>query len=62
MEKLLTTTEAAAALGGLSKSTMEKWRTAKVGPKFVRIGKRVFYRESDLGRYIEAQTDGRDEP
>lgn len=57
MSKLLNTTEAALLLG-ISKSTLEHWRTVNMGPVFRRIGPRcVRYKQSDLDNYVEAQSD-----
>lgn len=44
---------AAALLGGLSPRTLERWRAAGIGPRYIRCGRRVFYRPSDLGDFIE---------
>jgi excisionase family DNA binding protein len=32
------------------------WRHAKTGPKFVRVGKNIRYRQSDLDAWIEERT------
>lgn len=37
---------------GLADSTLEQWRLRGKGPKFVRVGRAVRYRESDLHTYI----------
>lgn len=46
-------TEEAAAYLGLSVHTLEMWRRGPVrGPLFVRLGKAVRYRQSDLEAFI----------
>lgn len=49
-DSLLTTAEAAKALG-VHPSTVSQWRHFGLGPKFVRKGRRVHYRSSDLADY-----------
>lgn len=51
-EKL--STAAAAAVLGLSKSTLDKMRCDGRGPRYLRVGKRCFYRPADLDAYLEA--------
>ena len=41
---------------GIPKATMAKMRWAGSGPKFVKIGRKVYYRVSDIEAWIEAQT------
>lgn len=66
MDALLTQREAAIALR-LSERTLERSRVAGDGPPFAKLGRRVFYRQSDLNEWIasrvmhstsEAQTNG----
>ncbi|UYC12859.1 helix-turn-helix domain-containing protein [Xanthomonas sp. CFBP 8445] len=38
---------------GISVSTLEKMRVEGRGPRYVKIGGRVFYRRADLDAYIE---------
>lgn len=40
--------------GTIKKTTINQWRYLKKGPKFVKIGGRVLYREEDV-RIFEAQ-------
>lgn len=49
---ILTTTEAAPKVGQ-SPRTLEDWRTKGIGPKFVKLGRKVFYRPEDLDAWIE---------
>lgn len=46
--------EKAAALLGLSPRTLQRFRIEGRGPKFLKLGKRVFYLEADLASYVEA--------
>ena len=32
--------------------TLDRWRSQKAGPPFVRVGGRRFYRRADLDRFI----------
>ncbi|RZZ84788.1 helix-turn-helix transcriptional regulator [Pseudoxanthomonas winnipegensis] len=45
---------AAASYLGLSKSTLDKMRSQGRGPRYFRLGGRVFYRKADLDDYIKA--------
>lgn len=46
--------EKAAELLGLSPRTLQRFRVEGRGPKFVKLGKRVFYTEEDLEAYVSA--------
>jgi len=46
--------QTAARYLGLSKSTLDKMRVEGRGPRYLKIGGRVFYRPADLDAYIEA--------
>ena len=44
-------------LGGIAEQTMAKWRcSGSVELPFVKIGSRVFYRQSALDAFIESRT------
>ena len=45
----------AAALLSVRPQTLAYWRTVKQGPDFYRIGRRIFYRRTDLMVWIAAQ-------
>jgi hypothetical protein len=49
-------TAGAASLLGVSPRTLEYLRTKGGGPQFVKVGKRVRYRDVDLRAYLDAQT------
>lgn len=36
---------------GISHRTLERWRWAGVGPRFLKIGGRVMYRQEDIDLY-----------
>ena len=46
----------AATLLGLKKQTMAAWRHRGCGPRYVKIGKLVRYRLSDLTAYVDSRT------
>lgn len=52
-DRLLKDTEAAVILG-LSMNTLVNWRCQGKGPEFVKLGRAVRYRMSDLQKYIVA--------
>ena len=55
MSEILTTNQAAAHLA-LGSSTLEKWRCAGTGPKFLRLGmRRVGYHKADLDEWIASR-------
>ena len=47
-------TEEAAQVIGLSKQTLEIWRCYGIGPRYLKIGRRVFYRPEDLEEYANS--------
>ncbi|WP_425418449.1 helix-turn-helix transcriptional regulator [Oricola indica] len=55
MEKLLNPAQAAEILS-LSKSTLAKMRLSGRSPKYIKLGRRVAYRQSDLQDWIETQS------
>ena len=52
VEKLLTQAEVR-EITGLSDSTLERWRREGKGPRFVRIGRSIRYKVSDLKMFYE---------
>jgi predicted DNA-binding transcriptional regulator AlpA len=57
MQPLLTQRQCAEALA-LSERTLERFRVSGIGPKFVRMGKSVRYRLTDVEAWIERRTVG----
>jgi predicted DNA-binding transcriptional regulator AlpA len=51
MKKLLTTREAAELLGH-GVQTLCNWRVQGCGPRFVKFGHRVGYREEDIDAFV----------
>ena len=47
--------ERAAQLLGLSPRTMESWRLVGGGPVYIKVGRRVRYRRSDLEAWLDAR-------
>lgn len=41
---------------GVKKNTLELWRMQGRGPKFVKVGRRVMYRVSDVEAFLDANT------
>lgn len=54
MEKLLSLTEVAEALG-CSPDTLRYWRKVEQGPQSFKLGRRVVYAESDVQGWVDAQ-------
>lgn len=48
-------TEEAACYLNLKKSTLEAWRCRGGGPSFVRLGRAIRYRKSDLDWWVESR-------
>lgn len=43
---------------GVPEATLAQWRWSGVGPRYVKIGRHVRYRWSDVHRWLEANTHG----
>lgn len=56
MEKLLRLPEVA-ELTGLPVNTLRFWRHQGTGPRSIKLGRRVVYRECDVVAWIEDQFD-----
>ena len=56
MEKDFLNTRQAAELIGLKANTLEIWRLRGTGPKYIKFGRAVRYRLTDLESYVDAQT------
>lgn len=54
VSELRTTQEAAQRIRSVP-ATMERWRSQGTGPRFVKIGGKVFYRDSDLDEWVESR-------
>jgi len=48
-------TQAAADHLGLKRQTLEAWRCRGGGPRFVKLGRAVRYRQADLDGWIESR-------
>lgn len=55
-ENIYFTTTEAAKYVRCSSRTLEAFRLGGTGPKFVKAGRRVLYRVSDLESWLQAQT------
>jgi len=49
--------EVAAAIG-VAEQTLASWRSDGVGPRYVKLGKAVFYRREELAEWIAANVTG----
>ena len=54
MPQLITPSDAAILLC-VSPATLRKWRWEGKGPKFIKIGRKVAYRDSDINAFIDSQ-------
>lgn len=55
--KLMTVDEhEAAGILGLKVATLQKWRWEGTGPKFLKVGRLVRYRLSDLNEFLDGVT------
>ncbi|MFZ4808095.1 MAG: helix-turn-helix transcriptional regulator [Hyphomicrobiaceae bacterium] len=50
--------EAVAAIASNSTITLARWRRDGTGPRFMKIGRRIFYRRSDVEAWLAAQVVG----
>ena len=56
MATLLLTQREAASVLRLSERTLERWRVAGIGPRFVRLGRRsIRYRQQNVDAYVAAR-------
>lgn len=55
---LVETPETAAPLILSTPGTMARWRRTGKGPRFIRVGKKIAYRRSDLEAWLTKQTCG----
>ncbi len=44
---------------GVSRSTLQSWRYAGRGPRFIKLGRLVRYRNADVDAYLHAHTRGK---
>jgi excisionase family DNA binding protein len=58
----LLTTDQAARILGVARNTLENWRCQNAYPlAYVKIGRRVLYRASDVDAFVRARTVGASE-
>jgi len=55
MDQLISSEDAATVLN-ISNSTLAKMRLSGKSPRYIKLGRRVAYRPSDLEAWIEAQS------
>jgi excisionase family DNA binding protein len=44
---------------GVSRSTLQSWRYAGRGPRFIKLGRLIRYRTADVDAYLQAHTRGK---
>lgn len=54
--RLLTVHEVAGMLG-IPEATLRWWRHADSGPRSIRLGRRIYYRQSDLEDWITSEAN-----
>jgi predicted DNA-binding transcriptional regulator AlpA len=59
-EHLWTEREVSDFLANVSLRTLRRWRQAGRGPAYVKVGRRVMYRPSDIQTWIDEHTIRRD--
>lgn len=52
-QKVILTVSEAAQYLGLAQSTLNKWRCFGDGPRFLKLGKAIRYRKSDLDKFLD---------
>lgn len=52
--ELLPPKKAGAFLGQIPPTTLQWWRTKGRGPRYIKLGRKVYYRRSDLEAFINA--------
>jgi excisionase family DNA binding protein len=57
-ERTTVSTKEAARMLGNSQRTLEDWRVTGGGPRFVKLGRKVRYRMSDLLDHLDRNTFG----
>ena len=55
MTEIHKTQEEAALLIGVKPTTLSMWRHKGRGPRYLKIGRSCFYRETDIERWLDAQ-------
>src|SRR5262245_48536108 len=50
---------ALAARLGVSRSTLQSWRYAGRGPRYIKLGRMIRYRNDDVDAYLRANTRGK---
>ena len=53
---LLISPEQAAAMLGIARQTLAKWRWAGFGPPFVKVGRKIAYPQRELDKWVAERT------
>ncbi len=54
-EELITCAKAAKMLGNIAEQTLANWRSSQRGPAYVKVGRLVYYRRSDICAWLSSQ-------
>jgi hypothetical protein len=54
MSRQLVSTKELSAIWGVPESTLRYWRSAEIGPPYVKLGGRIKYDLADVERYVRA--------
>jgi excisionase family DNA binding protein len=57
-QRQLASRDAVAEYLGVPRKTLDQWAYRGTGPRFVRVGKHVRYRWSDVEQWLESQESG----
>lgn len=52
MDKKLLTTEQAAEILHVEPPTLRSWRHRDIGPAYIKVGRKVFYRAEDIENWL----------
>jgi predicted DNA-binding transcriptional regulator AlpA len=54
-EELISCEKAAKMLGGVAVQTLANWRSCQSGPAYVKVGRLVYYRRSDICAWLASR-------
>lgn len=54
IDETILTTEQAAEMLGMSERTLENWRWKREGPSYIKLGRSIRYRKTDVENWIKA--------
>lgn len=57
MEQLYSIREVSDRLGGIPLGTLYNWRSRGIGPRAIKVGRHLRFREADVAEWLQEQTD-----